>query len=315
MRTFLVRLKGKANLFKPTFEHELLEREFNSVLEASAVLSLTVKEPFFLIDANYSIKELPKDLDKRPGLHAWCLSNTDNSKYGGLWLSVNQEVHNTIDYFNYSPNILLKKLPIFDVFRLVYDELEYETNFKTVVLTSTIWDNHKTLSSMSKTENFFVLDADLRLTDDSFLTDVEDDPTYVNLWYVQNPFNRLAYGHGGPKFFHKKFFEAATPPDGDMTMSFPIKIQNKNVGVHQYNWSAFSTWRTAFREAFKLTRQTDEESKERLLTWLDVSDYNVEFSNDNAAGALAGHKLAKTDLRISKLNDYQFLERLFLNEN
>ncbi len=320
MLVFLIRLKNCANSFVPSFNYTVVDRLFSNPLEAIAVLSYLTKEPFFVIDSNYSVNCLPETTPEYLGTHVWQLDEEESHfvhhsiamKHAGLWYCNTLGNAGVIDHFHKDTNIVIRRNYIFETFRLFYDE-PFVTHLyqKSVRLKTRIYESHKHLSTVSTTNNFFVFDADLSLEDLRFLTTVEKDEDYVNIWYVKNPFNQLVYGHGGPKFFHKKFFDRESPPIADMTLSFPVKINTTCVGTHQYNWSAFSTWRTAFRETFKLSLASDEESKDRLHTWLNnKGDTSIPFYKQNLAGALAGHRASK-DTPITKINNYFFLEKAY----
>lgn len=322
MLVFLIRLKNCANLFVPTFKHTVVDRHFASPLEAIAVLSFFTKEPFFVVDSNYETSQLPVVTPLDLGTHVWHLYDEESHSihhsiamnHAGLWYCNTLGLVNKVDHYHKDPLVVLKRKPVFETFRLLYDEpyLPQYKDQKYLRLETSIWESHKHLATLSNTDNFFVLDADLNLDTLDFLTTVEKDEDYVNIWYVKNPFNGLAYGHGGPKFFHKKFFEREKKPIADMTLSFPVKIHTTCVGTHQYNWSAFSTWRTAFRETFKLSRSIDLESKDRLKVWLNnTGDSTIPFYKQNLEGALAGYSAAKDAMSATSINDYYFLEKIY----
>jgi hypothetical protein len=118
---------------------------------------------------------------------------------------------------------------------------------------------------------------------------------YVNLFQTVNPLNGLMYGHGGPKLLKRLDNEPEVRSGQennhsqqlahvDMTSLFAaskgMKIHSV-VGVHNYCWSEFSTWRTAFREAFKLTLllrgdglapHHRDQARHRLHTWMGLSN-------------------------------------------
>jgi hypothetical protein len=325
MKTFLIRLKNCANLFVPTFEHtRITSREFSTPLEAIAVLAATEISPFYVMDSNYSVSSIPTTPPKDTGIHIWGLASSTSQSihhsiamnHAGLWYYSGSAEFIEPQHFHIDKKVSIKCLPIFSVFRLVYDEtirFNYGISEITKKLSGSIWENHKTLAAKSRTQNFFILDADLEITDRSFISTVEKDEDYVNIWYVSNPFNNLVYGHGGPKFFHKRFFENKLPPIADMTLSFPVKIHKTCVGIHKYNWSAFSTWRTALREVFKLALAEDEASRHRHHIWLThKGDDTLPFYKENTEGAFFGN-LLHNKLHVSKINDYPFLEKLYLD--
>jgi hypothetical protein len=192
-----------------------------------------------------------------------------------------------------------------------------------------ILESHKTLALMSDSEMFFVLDADLMLEStlgiESFTF---GDEAYVHIWYVRNPINGLVYGHGGPKAFNKDSFTELEAETVDVTTSanrLQLKVHEECVGVHRFNYSAESTWRTAFRESAKLTWLIgDSESHNeqvydagtRLIGWLNEEGYDTEqqFWAECLDGAHRGHSWAKLmkDLDQRRLiNDFRWLNKQF----
>lgn len=117
---------------------------------------------------------------------------------------------------------------------------------------SNILNSHKQLAEMSTSDMFFVMDADLilarELTTELFS---KWEVNYTHVWYVENPINGLIYGHGGPKAFNVNAFTDIPDNVLDVTTTSAkrkLVVHKDPVGVHAFNWSAESTWRTAFRE-------------------------------------------------------------------
>lgn len=222
----------------------------------------------------------------------------------------------------------------YDVYIPCYDEPEYLVedlrdrsarllNAKEVHCVfqgGTIKEIHAFIGQHATTEMVMVLDADLSLGDGPFSmfpTEVlGDENQFVHLWDVRNPINGLVYGHGGPKLFNRSQLRTANMLSGvDMTTAFDngMVLHGECVGIHAFNWSAFSTWRTAVREAAKLTLLSgkDEEAAERLEAWLTKSDDNAEYADFCIDGANWGHGQAFPKNSINWINDYDHLYKVF----
>ena len=80
--------------------------------------------------------------------------------------------------------------------------------------------------------------------------------------------------------------------------------------VTRFNTDPFSTWRSAFRECVKLTLNEDEESKQRLQTWLNTKGEG-NFTRSAVRGALEGNRFALANKNniseLNKINDYEWL--------
>jgi hypothetical protein len=228
---------------------------------------------------------------------------------------------------------LVRKITPYDVFVLHYDESAHMVanagkdvrvilrvpHVRTQRSQVSIYDAHRNLADKSTTDIFVVVDADLKLYPDLITFPRElhaNEKKYVHLWRVENPINGLTYGHGGPKMFHKDHFTARAKEGPDTTLSVGegLTIYDEVVGVHAFNWSEFSTWRTAVREVAKLSKKDDNESKERLKCWLTKANPNAEFSSYCLAGAKAGVFLALQSVNMGWINNYAFLRELFDKE-
>lgn len=179
---------------------------------------------------------------------------------------------------------------------------------------------------------------------------------YVNLFQTFNPLNGLVYGHGGPKLIRNSTDQMVAEgqennhskalADLDMTSFFAaskgMKLQSV-VGTHNFCWSDFSTWRTAFREAFKLTRLLNgdladhhqDQARHRLHTWMGLrSDdlfsyeshvnlfypYETHLSREDfvrrselaRTGAHMGSAFASADRKTQpNVNNYEELKDIF----
>ena len=84
-------------------------------------------------------------------------------------------------------------------------------------------------------------------------------------------------------------------------------------GTAVYNTDEYSTWRTAFREALKLTHDASDISNERLEFWLTVGmgDF-AQYSIDGAQHAVEYYKEVNGDFEKLKLSyDWPWLRAKF----
>ena len=185
---------------------------------------------------------------------------------------------------------------------------------------STILQSHAHLSTLSPTPNFFVFDADCQITQDLMsVTLVPFDIDSVHVWHVENPINGLVYGHGGPKAFHTDAFKGLTQDTVDVTTSCNQKnlvVHEVCVGVHRFNWSAESTWRTAFREAAKLywIMDWDEAAGPRLEVWCNEYNPDEKFAEYCIHGANRGREWAESitnPTQLCRVNDFKWLGEMF----
>lgn len=214
---------------------------------------------------------------------------------------------------------------MYDVFFLSYDE-PYAEQYWSVLKEQHpsarrcngvpgIQAAHAKCAQMSRTRHFFVVDADNQVTSpDVFDFRVPDwDADYVHLWYARNPVNGLEYGWGGIKLFPKMLFRHLSEQRLDMTTSFPLKVIPEVASITHFDTTPFETWRSAFREAVKLTAKTDEDSADRLKAWREVG--RGPHGHWSIRGAEDGHQYASEHIRddsaLKKINDYAWLKSRF----
>lgn len=194
-----------------------------------------------------------------------------------------------------------------------------------------IFDSHKkVVLDLPMQQPVLFLDSDF-LPNENFLTSVQEvyleEEKYVHLWQVRSACNRNIYGHGGPKLLNKTAFDPQTTVPLDMTTSIGsgLTIHPECVGTHKYNWSAESTWRTAFREGYKLRRiSLDKEIEEteryqansRLMAWVEEDHSEpTPFMARSISGAKLGAIAAETGFWPYAINDYQHLKSLYKKMN
>ena len=172
-----------------------------------------------------------------------------------------------------------------------------------------------------------VLDADFVPNHKFFhLLEVDlEEEQYVNLWYVKSACNPNCYGHGSPKLFPRFAFDCPRPKlDVSMGLGLGVKVHPFCVGTHVYNNSEESTWRTAFREAYKLRKAIgespvthyQEEALERLTTWVTWPATDLELTDPPFIyAAVKGARLAvqmyKEGFAEEYINNYKYLHLLY----
>jgi hypothetical protein len=217
----------------------------------------------------------------------------------------------------------------YDIFFLSYQETTADSNWS---LLQSIAPNarridgikglraaHTECAARSLTSHFFVVDADNLITDPQVFNYKipEYDESYVHLWYAANPVNGLAYGWGGLKLFPKNVFDTASTESVDMTTSFELKIIPEVVSITAFNSTPYDTWRSAFREAAKLScgvirNQNTDESQQRLDVWktADPKAVNAKWA---IRGAYDGEAFGMPPTMMACLNDWEWLKREFAN--
>jgi hypothetical protein len=161
-----------------------------------------------------------------------------------------------------------------DVFFLSYDEQFADDNFELLKLFAPhakrvhgikgIFEAHQECARQSKTNHFYVCDADC-IIDEQFsfkFTPSRSNIVYpgvtedqcVFTWRSLNPVNKLIYGYGAVKLFPKEQLINAKHWNVDMTTTigapFVPKFQISNITA--FNTDPFNTWKSAFRECSKL---------------------------------------------------------------
>jgi hypothetical protein len=181
-----------------------------------------------------------------------------------------------------------------------------------------IYAAHKVAAIKSTTSHFWVVDADV-LVSEQFYFNYSVNPQefdVVHIWHSRNDINDAVYGNGGIKLLPKFLFDIEHTGKVDITtgLSDQIKILPEVTAIHAIGTSPYVAWRSAFREAVKLTLQADAESQKRLQTWMTkgLSKPNGGYA---VLGAKAGNKYAQSNsldtLKIAKINDYAWLHSQF----
>ena len=201
-----------------------------------------------------------------------------------------------------------------------FERLKEKVNHATAVeAVGNIFASHKHIASLCTSDRFYVVDADCWIVD-SFNFDKQIDlkPKSVAVFRAKNPVNGLVYGHGGIKLFSKDCFSAERLDRPDMTTTLADAYIKVNVlaSEHRFNYTPFSTWRTAFREAVKLgaginKNNNDQESLDRLNMWLNAG-LEAKFGYFSVQGARAGELFAsQPNADLNLVNDFKFIESKF----
>ena len=187
-----------------------------------------------------------------------------------------------------------------------------------VAAVGNIFESHKHIASLCEGDRFYVVDADSWIVDSfDFNKNIELTPRSVAVFRSKNPVNGLIYGHGGIKLFSKDCFSVERLSSPDMTTSLADSYIKLNILAteHRFNYNPYSTWRTAFREAVKLSaginkNNNDQESQERLTMWCEAG-LETQYGYFAIQGARQGCKWASEDYDAMKVNDFKWLKNKF----
>ncbi len=188
-----------------------------------------------------------------------------------------------------------------------------------VASVGTIFESHKHLAKRCQGDRFYVVDADCWIVDTfSFDKKIELKPKNVAVFRAKNPVNGLVYGHGGIKLFSKDCFSAERLDKPDMTTSLADGYIKLNIlaSEHRFNYNPYATWRTAFREAVKLSaginkNNNDQESLDRLNMWLNAG-IESQYGYFAIEGARQGERYARdANADLTLVNDFNWLEDKF----
>ena len=133
------------------------------------------------------------------------------------------------------------------------------------------------------------------------------------IFTATNPVNRLEYGHQAMIAYNKNIVLSNLGKGLDFTLDDEHEVVDLNSGTAHFNTDAWSTWRTAFREAIKLRASDSTESADRLNTWLTVGTGNFsEYSLQGAKHAVEYYDEVSGDMDKLKLSyDWPWLRSRF----
>ena len=128
-------------------------------------------------------------------------------------------------------------------------------------------------AELSTTSWFFAVFAKLEVSssfDWSWQPDRLQEPKHY-IFHAFNPVNGLTYGHQAMIAYNKQLVLNNPGVGLDFTLDSAHEVVPVLSGTVGYADSAWSAWRTAFREVLKLKGNDDVESKYRLNKWLSVT--------------------------------------------
>ena len=161
---------------------------------------------------------------------------------------------------------------------------------------------YQAAAQTSNTEWFFAVFAKLEVDygfDFMWQPDYWQEPKHY-IFNARNPVNGLEYGHMGMIAYNKRLVLENNNPGIDFTLSQPHESVPILSGTAHFNQDAWTTWRTAFREALKLRlfmdTQPTMETEYRLKTWLTKGEGAYSgYSIAGAADAVAYYEEVQGD--------------------
>ena len=142
------------------------------------------------------------------------------------------------------------------------------------------------------------------------------------IFHARNPVNGLVYGHQAMIAYNRQLVLNNPGVGLDFTLDSPHEVVPILSGVAHYNTSAWSAWRTAFREVLKLRASLpDVENEYRLSKWLDVAsdEADPQWSRWGAEDAMEYYDQVNGDFDAMKksyewewLASYAFVKRSLL---
>ena len=220
---------------------------------------------------------------------------------------------------------------MYDIIFISYNEPDADDNYqnlkerfplaKRVHGVKGIHQAHIAAAKRAFTKMFWAVDGDaVILSDFNFAYEVDEyNLDVVHVWRSLNPINSLTYGYGGVKLLPRQLTIDMDVSSVDMTMSISPKFKAMDTvsNITAFNTDAFTTWRSAFRECCKLAVINNEESLARLHFWCQLNNY-APYGGLAYIGALAGkaygEKNASNKEALAKINDFTWLEGLWLEE-
>ena len=142
------------------------------------------------------------------------------------------------------------------------------------------------------------------------------------IFHALNPVNGLVYGHQAMIAYNRQLVLDNPGVGLDFTLDSPHEVVPILSGVAYYDTSAWSAWRTAFREVLKLQASLpDVENEYRLNKWLDVNsdETDPQWSRWGAEDAVEYYNQVNGDFAALKksyewkwLATYAFVKRSLL---
>lgn len=173
---------------------------------------------------------------------------------------------------------------------------------------------YKAAAATSNTRYFFAVFGKLSVRkgfDFSFNVEPFDKRHYV--FRSINSVNGLCYGHQGMILYNKEKVLENAGNQIDFTMAQLYREVPIISGLAKFNYSALSTWRTAFRECLKLCMFTDDPvAKVRLEQWQAGYGAFSEYSVKGAKDAISFYNENKDRHKeLLKSYDWDWLDNYF----
>ena len=166
-------------------------------------------------------------------------------------------------------------------------------------------------AKLSTTPWFFAVFAKLQIKtsfDWTWQPDRLQEPKHY-IFHAINPVNGLVYGHQAMIAYNKELVLNNTAPGLDFTLDQAHEVVPVVSGVANYHETAWSSWRTAFRECIKLRASLpDVENEYRLNAWLTVDAVQDLWSIRGAEDAIEYYEAVGGDLaELKKSYDWAWL--------
>ena len=170
---------------------------------------------------------------------------------------------------------------------------------------------YQAAAKLSTTPWFFAVFAKLQIKtsfDWTWQPDRLQEPKHY-IFHAINPVNGLVYGHQAMIAYNKELVLNNTAPGLDFTLDQAHEVIPVVSGVANYHETAWSSWRTAFRECIKLRASLpDVENEYRLNTWLTVDTVQDLWSIRGAEDAIEYYEAVGGDLaELKKSYDWAWL--------
>ena len=223
---------------------------------------------------------------------------------------------------------------MFDIIFISYDEERAEENWSVlqdqaphamrVHGVKGIANAHIEAAKKVSTSHFFTVDGDNNVEDNfnwDRIIDFQKNDKRIHVWRCRNPVNGLVYGYGGVKLWPTDHVQNIKEYSVDFTTSVAtrgFKIQNTVASTTHFNTTAYSSWKSAFRECTKLSSEIihnpDPKSKNRLLVWMSIgldSDFGDMCLLGARMGTVFGMENRDNKHLLSEINNFDWLKENF----
>lgn len=220
---------------------------------------------------------------------------------------------------------------MFDVVFISFDEPKADENYERLLEIAPhakrvhgikgIPNAHKEAAKIVDTSHFFTVDGDNYVYDNfdyKKIIDFQKNDQRVHVWLCDNPVNGLVYGYGGVKLWptdHVKNIQKNVVDFTTEVATKGFKVQNKAISETQFNVDEYSTWKGAFRECTKLTRNLDDPiTKTKLEMWMSIigdaafGDYAISGAKSGTVFGLENKDDNKT---LAQINDFAWLKAYY----